>query len=347
METIDVTLPRGGWGWLPPAALVTVSVLGAVCGFPSQGSLQRMHRPNRPGQGTGPAPVAVFRTESALDLTRILDAAWGEAEERGVVPALAPLSLPNDMALLDPETRKRTFLRSIAPHVLEVNREIAAHRRELLAVAERLRGGLALRAGQRAFLQAVCRRYGVARAADALAAGRPAAAVELLLWHVDEVPLGLALAQAAVESAWGASRLAREDNSLFGQCVEVVGRRPSARPGPDGLWYARFASLREGVEAYVGNLNRFWAYGEFRALRAAMRRRGAPLDSTRLAGGLLPYSALRQTYVDKVRAVVRNKEVIAFSFVRLAPVTPAAPADPAGQDALALERDTRMGRPDV
>ena len=44
----------------------------------------------------------------------------------------------------------------------------------------------------------------------------PGAIIEALLQRVDVIPAGLALAQAANESAWGKSRFAREGNNLFG-----------------------------------------------------------------------------------------------------------------------------------
>ena len=38
-----------------------------------------------------------------------------------------------------------------------------------------------------------------------------------LMVRLDTVPMSLALTQAAMESAWGTSRFAREGNNLFGQ----------------------------------------------------------------------------------------------------------------------------------
>jgi Bax protein len=282
----------------------------------------------------------LFQPQSAAHLASVLDAAWKGVREEGTVPGIAPSALPHDMEHLDLETRKRTFLRSLAPHLLAVNKEIAADRRQLLAIARQLRHGAALPEGSVAFLGAACCRYGVPEAQERLAAGRAGAAVAHLLVHVDEVPLRLALAQAAVESAWGASRLAKEDKSLFGLSVEKAGKRPSARPGPGGLWYARYATLRDGVEAYVRNLNRFWAYEEFRKVRASMRRKGVPLSSLRLAGGLSPYSELGERYVAKVRAVIQGKEFTVFSQVRLAPLSPRPAVEAPGQmvPALALDR---------
>lgn len=310
---------RGGRGFVVPAALVAVCVWGAV-GAPAWRALRgRAPGPAAPNLGAAADPVVLFRPRSAAHLARVLDAAWGDLAEEGTVPGIAPLALPHDMAFLDPGTRKRTFLRAVAPHLLKVNRGIAADRRRLVVIGRTLGPGSILSGRSAAFVDAAGRRYGVPEARERLAAGHAAAAVALLLVHVDEVPVRLALAQAAVESGWGASKLAREDSSLFGQCVGRAGRRASARKGPAGLWYARFETLPDGVAAYVRNINRSWAYEEFRRVRAAMRRSGVPLDSVRLADGLLPYSELGERYVARVRAVIRAKEFNPFSGARLAP----------------------------
>ncbi|MBI5017807.1 MAG: glucosaminidase domain-containing protein [Deltaproteobacteria bacterium] len=348
MENLDATAGCGRGVRFLPAALGAVGMLGALWGAP-----WNVPRPNaaaRPVSQTkkaDPEPIVLFRTSRAVDLARVLDEAWQEAGPAGTVPGIAPVALPSDMGLLDPETRKRTFLRAIAPHLLAVNRDIAADRRKIVAIAARLRGSSTLSENESGVLDEASGRYGVPEAGALLAAGDPAAACKLLLDHVDEVPVRLALAQAAVESGWGASRLAREDNSLFGQCAPRPSGGSAARPGPDGLWYARFQTLREGVEAYVHNLNRFWAYREFRKIRAAMRKAGAPLDSLRLAGALHPYSELGELYVTMVRALIRDSEITPFSRARLAPLPQGSGAGEATQEILALEVAEATGVPGV
>ena len=39
---------------------------------------------------------------------------------------------------------------------------------------------------------------------------------------MDEIPVSLAIAQAAKETGWGTSRFAQEGNALFGQWTLVV-----------------------------------------------------------------------------------------------------------------------------
>jgi Bax protein len=178
-------------------------------------------------------------------------------------------------------------------------------------------------------------------------AGDVPATIDSLLARVDEIPVDLALAQAAWESAWGVSKLAREDHGLFGQSVAVVGEGVSARPGPNGVWYARFRGIRDAVEAYVRNLNTYGAYEEFRRIRREMRKKGAPLDAVRLAGGLHLYSELGEEYVGKVREVIRSPNIAAYSRIRLTHADSGILAGVARKDGAALALGSVFEIPDA
>ena len=139
-----------------------------------------------------------------------------------------------------------------------------------------------------------------------------------LLSRVDIVPPSLALAQAGEESGWGASRSARLGNAMFGQATwdgagppigeAVNGRVPRLRV---------FERLSEGAEAYVRNLNTNRAYESFRAVRAAERRAGRPLDGARLATGLMRYSERGQAYIDTIRTHIRANQLHRLDDARL------------------------------
>ena len=116
----------------------------------------------------------------------------------------------------------------------------------------------------------------------------------------------MALAQAAVESGWGTSRLARRGNALFGQTAGSGG-------------HAEFDRLIDGTAAYARNLNTHAAYAEFRALRADMRARGLRLDGDQLVGTLLAYSERGAAYVRAVRSLLRYNELGLADLVRLDP----------------------------
>lgn len=252
-----------------------------------------------PAPAPAPALLAADETASAHRLeaafTRLgyrLDAvAQGGTE----VPPVFLSSVPGDMSeLADPDTRKAVFLRVMLPLVLVVNEEILAERRRLLEIVDHRQRGL-WAAADEAWLAALAERYGAAAPADP----------RLLLRRVDAVPPSLALAQAAVESGWGTSRLVRRDNNLFGHT------------DGDGDLRA-FGSLHEAVRAYVHNLNTFKAYEGLRQSRAAARSRAAFPDGSTLATELSSYSERGRAYVDDIRSVIRSNGLMRLDHARLA-----------------------------
>lgn len=74
---------------------------------------------------------------------------------------------------------------------------------------------------------------------------------------------------AAAESGWGTSKLARNNNNLFGmKCAK--GRCNNAPCKVKG--YSQFESVKDSVNAYVVNLNTHPAYSSFRKSRAQLRK---------------------------------------------------------------------------
>jgi Bax protein len=124
---------------------------------------------------------------------------------------------------------------------------------------------------------------------------------------VDPVPPSLALAQAAIESAWGTSRFAVQGNNLFGQwCYKKgCGLVPLQRNSDSHHEVAKFATVSESVESYIRNINTHRAYIDFRATRAQLRGAESPASGYQLAENLLEYSELREKYVHEVQAVIR------------------------------------------
>jgi Bax protein len=263
----------------------------------------------------------LFDSPPSRQLTRLLDAAWSVPGMEGLVPNLAPVRLPPDMDELDLEHKKEAFFRSVLPHVLAANRRIRAERARLLALGERLGRGEATAREDDAFVRELAERYRI-DTPETEPGAPPEELIEELLRRVDVVPPSLALAQAAIESAWGGSRFAKLGNSLFGQWVFSAdkGIAPLLRDEGANYSVARFVDLAEAVDAYVRNLNSFWAYEEFRILRRGMREVGEALDPHALADGLILYSIRREEYVDEVRKVARDNRLHRFEGKRLAPV---------------------------
>lgn len=102
--------------------------------------------------------------------------------------------------------RKRHFVAYVLPLIDAANAAILTERTGVLRLRSKVAAGLPLSRTERRWLHAIEIGYGLAT--DDFAE---------LLRRVDIVPPSLALAQAALESAWGTSRFAREGNALFGQ----------------------------------------------------------------------------------------------------------------------------------
>lgn len=135
-----------------------------------------------------------------------------------------------------------------------------------------------------------------------------------LLHRVDTIPVSLALAQAANESAWGRSRFAVEGNNLFGIWTYDASKGLVPRQRAEGQTHLvrRFDSIDESVRYYLHNLNSHPAYTELRSLRAQMRDSGEPLDGLGLAAGLGPYSARGDDYIAAIRAMIRRFDLAGY-----------------------------------
>lgn len=133
----------------------------------------------------------------------------------------------------------------------------------------------------------------------------------LLLRRLDVVPADLALAQGAIESAWGTSRFASEGNNYFGHWCFQKGCGMVPRKRPEGAVHEVrvFDSPTASVARYMQNLNSHPAYVRFRKIRENLRRADEPLSGLELAAGLGGYSALGDTYVHRVRQLIRQNEL--------------------------------------
>lgn len=226
---------------------------------------------------------------------------------RGESTVPAPVDQKSDSKQDHVSVRKAAFFASMKPVVMRENDRIRALRQELFAIR-------ALRSPGR---EKIARLAKVASDYQLLLKGKPDAAFwNELLVRVDEVPLEMALVQAANESAWGSSRFAREGNNYFGQwCFKKgCGLVPNQRAADATHEVRRFAGVDESVRAYMYNINTSAAYAEFRSIRHSLRVQSRPLDAESLVYGLRSYSELGMTYVEMIRAMIRtNRELIADS----------------------------------
>lgn len=291
------------------AALAAIGVALAVATAPAAvqwrtAAVAALPPPN------GAAPVAESEPERE-SVTRIAGKAAGELYrlyvERGfvldavrqgaeIVPRLVVERLPRDLGALDSsDLRKTVFIKTLLPLLLMENERVLAERARLEDV---LAAGADASPADRAWLAELAERYDV----------EPRQTRELLR-RVDAIPVSLALAQAAMETGWGASRVAQAGQALFGQMV--------FRSADDDGRVRKFEQLEDAVVAYAVNLNTHRAYADFRRAREQARREGKPLDGHALAQHLQRYSERGMDYVRDIRALMRVNGLRAFDRARL------------------------------
>lgn len=226
------------------------------------------------------------------------------------VPRITLASLPGDLSeIRETAERKAVFFKTVLPLVLQANEQILRDRQRLWELSAHIKTGQPLAADDRLWLAVMAERYGTKRGD-----------VSGLLRRHDVVPPSLALAQAAIESAWGTSRFVREGNAMFGEWTfadDHDGIVPSERASGMTHRVRAFDSLYDSVLSYVTNLNKHRAYAEFRKMRADMRAKGQLLDGKRLANTLHRYSERGAAYVSELHAIMAANDLERLDGARL------------------------------
>ncbi len=226
-------------------------------------------------------------------------AAWAVIEPEPVAePVRAVDPAPDFRTYVAGPARKAEFFKFLRPLIVAENSRVLSQRRRLQEIAAKSE----LTEADSTWLARLAADYKL----ESKAASE-ATLIEPLLQRVDVVPMSLALAQAAMESAWGTSRFAVEGNNFFGEwCF---------RPGCGIVPLLRAANLKHEVEAfssagasvgsYLRNLNTHANYSSFRMAREALRESGRPLSGLLLADELTGYSERAEDYVEEVKHLIR------------------------------------------
>lgn len=214
--------------------------------------------------------------------------------------------LPDFSEYSQVQQKKRAFFEYMLPLIQETNQQVIAERKELDLLAENAPG---LNFFQRIKLGQLAEKYFVSQEDKT-----DSQVIEQLMLRVDPVPASLALAQAAIESAWGTSRFAVQGNNLFGQWCYTKGCGLVPRNREVGRQHevAVFSTVSESVESYIRNINTHRAYSALRASRARLRAEKISVSGYQLAENLLEYSELREKYVHEVQAVIRLNNLARF-----------------------------------
>ena len=214
--------------------------------------------------------------------------------------------MPNEIKMIEnTKKRKDFFIQIVLPLILKENNNIKIDRKRLFNIINKSNNTNL----EKKWLQKKYKQYGVT-----------SKDLSTLKIRMDEIPVSLALAQAAKETGWGTSRFAQEGNALFGQWTwSGEGLKPKDSDKDEGHKVMKFNVLQASVRAYQRNLNTHSSYKEFRLERAKLRDKGKPLDSIVLSNYLDQYAETGSQYVEVLQKIIKQNNLKDFDDAKLLP----------------------------
>ncbi len=229
-----------------------------------------------------------------------------DVREKKLVKPVALTLLPNEIKMIEnTKKRKEFFIQIVLPLILKENNNIKLDRKRLFTIINK-NSNTKL---EKKWLDRKYKQYGI-----------PSKDLSILKKRMDEIPVSLAIAQAAKETGWGTSRFAQEGNALFGQWTwSGEGLKPKDADKDEGHKVMKFNVLQASVRAYQRNINTHSTYRNFREARAKLRDMGKPLDSIILAEYLNEYAETGSQYVEVLQKIIKQNELKDFDDAKLLP----------------------------
>ncbi|PDH21138.1 MAG: glucosaminidase [Pelagibacterales bacterium MED-G42] len=229
-----------------------------------------------------------------------------DVREKKLVKPVALTLLPEEIKMIeDTIKRKELFIQIVLPLILKENNNIRIDRKTLFSIINKSNNSDL----EKKWLEKKYKQYGI-KSKD----------LSELKVRMDEVPVSLAIAQAAKETGWGTSRFAQEGNALFGQWTwSGEGLKPKDADVDKGHKVMKFNVLQASVRAYKRNLNTHSTYKDFRKARAELRDLGKPLDGLKLSEHLDKYAETGAKYVAVLKKIIIQNKLKDFDDAKLLP----------------------------
>ena len=229
-----------------------------------------------------------------------------DVRETKLVKPVALTLLPAEIKMIEStKKRKEFFIQIVLPLVLKENNNIRLDRKMLFNIINKSNNTQL----EKKWLEKKYKQYGVI-----------SKDLSVLKVRMDEVPVSLAIAQAAKETGWGTSRFAQEGNALFGQWTwSGEGLKPKEADENKGHKVMKFNVLQASVRAYQRNLNTHQSYENFRLARAQLRDAGKKLDSIILSQFLDNYAETGNQYVEVLQKIIKQNNLKDFDDAKLLP----------------------------
>ena len=216
--------------------------------------------------------------------------------------------LPKEMKNIENvKKRKNLFIQIILPLIIEENTKIKLDRKKLFVILNKNNNSKS----DLEWLRKKFKQYGVVKND-----------LSTLKVRMDEIPVSLAIAQAAKETGWGTSRFAQKGNALFGQWTWTGnGIKPAAADSNSTHKVASFKVLKASVKAYQRNLNTHSSYKKFRKERAIQRDNNGELDSLELVKYLDKYAETGIEYTKILSKIIMQNSLTEFDDVKILPTS--------------------------
>ena len=214
--------------------------------------------------------------------------------------------LPSEIKSIEnSKKRKELFIQIILPLILEENKKIKIERKTLFSILNKNSNS----EEERNWLRSKFKQYGVVN--------RDLTTLKI---RMDEIPVSLAIAQAAKETGWGTSRFAQQGNALFGHWTyDGKGIKPAGSDPDDTHKVMKFKILKASVRAYQRNLNTHLSYKKFRKVRAIQRDVYGSLNSLELAKYLDAYAATGADYTKVLKKIIEQNKLTDFDDAKILP----------------------------
>ena len=229
-----------------------------------------------------------------------------DVRKKKLVKPVALTLLPQEIKMIEnTKKRKEFFIQIVLPLIIQENNNIKLDRKTLFSIINKNNNSNA----EKKWLDRKYKQYGV-KSNDLLT----------LKIRMDEIPVSLAIAQAAKETGWGTSRCAQEGNALFGQWTwSGEGLRPKEAKEGEEHKVMKFNILQASVRAYQRNLNTHSTYKDFRKARAKLRDSNKKLDSIELSKYLNKYAETGNQYVKVLQKIIKQNKLQDFDDAKLLP----------------------------
>tara|TARA_B110001452_G_scaffold205526_1_gene175533 strand:+ start:96 stop:1214 length:1119 start_codon:yes stop_codon:yes gene_type:complete len=229
-----------------------------------------------------------------------------DVRKKKLVKPVSLSLLPAEIKKIDnTKKRKDLFIQIILPLIIKENNYIRLDRKNLFNILNKSRNTKK----EKKWLEKKFKQYGVVNKD-----------LSTLKIRMDEIPVSMAIAQAAKETGWGTSRFAQEGNALFGQWTwSGEGIKPAGAEDGSTHKVMKFKVLQASVKAYQRNLNTHSSYKAFRSARAELRDRRKKLDSLILTEYLDKYAETGKEYVKILQQIIKQNQLTDFDDAKLLP----------------------------